>query len=125
MASAQDVDVQMGNRLPAVHPVVDDQPESGFQKIEFPGDFLRSQEKGSQQKLIAIAGLREARDVLLRNDQGMDRGLGSDVVKGQKQAGFVDDFGGDLAVDDFFENRFHGERIGALRRRRHGPSTAS
>ena len=50
---------------------------------------------------------RNGGDVDLGDHEDVDRRAGVDVAKGQHLVVFVDDVGGDFAIDDASENRRH------------------
>ena len=54
----------------------------------------------AQQLLVIVAAGGQLSERLLRDDEGMDGGLGVDVVEGEGVFVFVDDLCGDLVTSD-------------------------
>ena len=97
--------MQMRNGFPAVRPVVYYQTIAGFGKAEFFGDFGCFEKQMAEQFVIVGRSFGDSRDVFLRNNQDMDGRFGVDVAEGEHKVVFVNDVGGDFAVDDLLEDR--------------------
>ena len=98
------MDVQMGNTLTCVRPVVDHQSITG---LIHPGllrhDPCREQ-KLSEQRSMAIISSTDSFNHLFWNDQDVDRRSGVDIVEGDQIIVLVDNPRGDFARDDFLED---------------------
>jgi hypothetical protein len=62
----------------------------------------------AQQFGVVVADGIGGDDFLFRDDEHVDRRLRRDVAKGEAFVVFIDDVGGDLAVDDSLEDGAHG-----------------
>ena len=65
----------------------------------------RNQKQFAEQCSVLIGRVRETGNGFFRHDQNMHWRLGIDVVKRDRVIIFPDDFGRNLAGDDFVENR--------------------
>ena len=107
MASAEEVDVEVGDGLAAVGAVVDCDAEAGFGDAEFPCDLRSGEEKVAEDGLVFGGGFADARDGLLRDDENMHRCLRGNVPERAAEIVLVEDVGGDFPFVDFLEKSFH------------------
>ena len=73
-------------------------------ELKFTGDALDCHHQVTDKRSIFFRQFCQRDDFLTRNDQHMCRRLGTDVTKGETVLVFVHDVGGNLAVEDAFEN---------------------
>jgi hypothetical protein len=87
--SAQDVDVEMIDRLPGVPAAIDHRPETVLiQPFAF-GQARRPEKKRSENLLV---GIEVGGDMLFRDDQEVNRRLGIDILEGQAAFVLIQDF---------------------------------
>ena len=109
MTSTQKMKMKVGDSFPAVRSVVHDKAVSGLVQFQLAGDFLGGGEEMAEDGMMLRRNGGMARVVLLRNEENVNRGLGSDVAEGEDMGILIDDVGLGFAVDDPFEDRFgHG-----------------
>ena len=111
-SAAEEVNVQVIDRLAAVSAAVDDGAIS-VRQTELLGHFLRRQQQVAEQGLIVRLSSSEVGNLLLGDHQHMRRSLRRDVVKRQTQLVFMDDLGWDFFVDDPLKDGRH-RRLGSL-----------
>ena len=99
--------VEMGHSFTTIGTIIDDQAETGFLKSFLLRDGLRHMDQVSQKSFISGSARRDTRDLLLGNDEQVNRGLGIDVMKGQALVVLVGDPGRDFAGDYLGEYRAH------------------
>jgi len=102
-ASANDVAMQVGDSFASVWTVVEHQTESGFAQPQFISNLGGFEQNMAQDLFLFRLSLGDARDWLFRDDQDVNWGLRFNVVKGQDQIILINDFSGDLAVNNLFE----------------------
>jgi hypothetical protein len=101
--AAEEVDVEMRNRFPAIAAVIDHEPESGILDAERAGDGAGSEEKMAEEVGVGISGVADAWDYTFWNHEDMDWGLRVDVAEGEAEVVIVDNVGRNLAGNDFLE----------------------
>ena len=100
--------MQVGHGLAGVSAVVDDQSKT-VRELQFPGDLSGDQQQVAEDGLIVGARLADSGNHLLRNDQQVHGRLRLNVVQDDAVLVLMLDSRGDVAVDDFLEDRFdHG-----------------
>ncbi len=99
------MNMEMGNRLPTVFSIVDDEakPFVSFVDSEVARDFSGGQEEVSKNGFVFRPGFADPRDRFFRNDENVRRGLRRDVFERETTIVFMNDVGRDLAGDDLFE----------------------
>lgn len=105
MAAAQDVHVQMRNGFARVGPIVHNQPIPGLRQAEFPGHLGCLQHEMPKHRLILSSRLGDSGNRFLRNNQHVNRRSGLNVAERDYQVVLVNNLRGNLARDDFFEQR--------------------
>jgi hypothetical protein len=98
--------MEVRDRLTAVGAVVDDEAEAfvGGVHAELGGDGTGGEEEVAEEFLVIRRGFADARDGFLGDDENVDGGLRIDVFEGEAKLVFVDNIGGDFAVDDLLED---------------------
>jgi len=79
--TAEQVKMQMKNRLPAIAVGVDNRAIAGFGKIFFAGDFRRNQMHIAERFQMFVSRFIERCDMLARNNENVLRGLRANIVK--------------------------------------------
>ena len=106
-AASQHVDMQVEHRLPRPGAVVD----HGAIALRFQSPLTRQlrrhQKKMAEQRLVFGEGLLERGEVLSRKHQQVDRRLRVNVFDRHGALVLMNDFGGNLAVDDPAEEAIH------------------
>jgi hypothetical protein len=111
-ASAEEVEVEMGDRFAGVLAVVEDESVSGVGDALATGDFGGGEEEIAEDCLIFGSGETYARDRLPGDDEDVDGGLGRDVAESEAEVILEEDLGGDIAVADFLEEGFGAHGVG-------------
>src|SRR5262245_2959944 len=111
------MEVEMGDSLPGVLARIRHQPIAGFLYSFEHRDFRTGEKQSCKERLIPIPKILNCRNVLLRDDQRMDRSLGIDVVKGKRVLIFVHELGWNFLVDDLTEQTVHASSSAAVRSR--------
>jgi hypothetical protein len=103
--------MEVRDRLAAVGAVVDDEAEAfvGGVHAELGGDGTGGEEEVAEEFLVIRRGFADARNGFLGDDENVDGGLRIDVFEGEAKLVFVDNIGGDFAVDDLLEDA-HGRQ---------------
>ncbi len=92
--------MEMIDRLPGVRAVVDDQAVSAFLDRFPAGDPGRRPADPAQKLIVGFPCLREATDMLFRDDQDVNRGPGIDIPESQNPVFPVDNLGRNFPVPD-------------------------
>lgn len=100
---AQNMDMQMENRLATVHTSVDDRPVAAVQP-QCRSDSWYHQHHVSTQRCIFGSQFIQRNHGLLWDEQHMDGGLRVHITKGQAKIVFVNDAGRDFLVDDLLKD---------------------
>lgn len=101
--SAQHMHVEMGNGLPPVGAVVDDDAVAGLTDSFLSRGCSCCQEEGAEQGGVFRGSLVDARDTVLRNNKKMDRCLRGDVSEGNPIVSLSDNGGGNFPSRNFLE----------------------
>lgn len=101
-ATAEQVDVKVGDALAAVGTVVDHDAEAP-RELEPGGELTRREEKVAEEGLVAGLSQTDPVDASLGDHQHMDRSLRIDVMDGDALIVLVLDAGGDFPGDDAFK----------------------
>ena len=108
LPSGQDVQVEMGDRFSTIFSVIDHHPETVLAQ----SFLLRNQRDPGQEmpEEFLVPGLRlpNPDDHFFRNEQEMDRGLGSDIAKAERELVLVDNITRYFAVGNLLEDCFFG-----------------
>ena len=88
--AAEQVKVQVKHRLPRLRAVADHDAECVFH-AELARDLADREQQVAEQRLVLRLRVREPRDLLLGDDEDMDRRLRVDVLEGEAQLVLVDD----------------------------------
>jgi hypothetical protein len=100
LAPAQDMQVQVKNRLPGIRPGIDHQ--AVLPEPDFFGRFSGCQQQMAQQ--LRIVRLVQGGDMPARDQQNMNRSLGLQVSESDSQIILVNERGRDLAAGDLAKN---------------------
>ncbi len=105
-ATSEEMEVKVGDGFAAIRAVINDEAVAGFFELALTGNPLSGDEEMSEEGMIlgrdgAVAGV-----MFFWNDKNMNGGLGSEITKGENVIILVEDIGGELAVDDAFEDGF-------------------
>lgn len=103
MASAEEVDVEVGDGFASVGAVVDDQSEALIE-IELTRDIVCGEEEMAEDRLVLWLRFADSGDESLGDDQHMHRCLRLHVVKSDAVLILMGDFGGNFSIDDFLKN---------------------
>jgi len=96
------MDVQVEYRLSDGTPVVDHQAE--VRQLLFGSHLARHEEEVAGQLRVLLLHVGHLGDGHFRDHEDVDGCLGVDVAERQSPVIFVDNVGGDLAVDDFLKD---------------------
>lgn len=96
--------MQVEYRLSTIIPCVYYGPEALFLQAVLPGKLPDNSKDMVQQLPIGLSQLQERGNMLLWDEEEMNRGLGVNVLKGQHSIIFIDDFTGDLFGRNTTEN---------------------
>lgn len=99
--------MQMHDDLAGVRPAVGYHAVA-LRKPQLGRNLPDRDKKVAHQGRIFLNDLVGRGDLLLRDHQDMDGGLGVKVFECQAAVVFINDFGRDFAIDDPFEDRAHG-----------------
>ena len=95
--------MEMVDALARVVPHVGDEPIAGGGHALALGDLPGAGEHMAEQSVVLRRQSLGALDVLLGDDEHVDRGLGRDVPKGVDQLVLIDFGGGDVPLGDLTE----------------------
>jgi len=97
--------MQMGNSFSAVFPIVDHKAETIVRvvKSEIARDFSCREQQVAQNGFIICVRLADAGNELFRDHKNVHRRLRCNIPEGEATIVLMDDVGGNLAGDDFFE----------------------
>jgi len=96
--------MQMGHAFTCIRSAVDHHSVPTG-KLQLLRDITRNQKQFAEQGGVVIGGVGKPGNGFFWHDQDMHWRLGIDVVKRNRVLVFPNDFGRNLTVDDFFENR--------------------
>ncbi len=100
------MDMEVGDGLPAIRAIVDDDSEAALFDARFSRDFLNREEKLAEQVFFNIRNQGDTVIAFFWNHEHMHGSLGSDVFECQDLIVLEEDFCGNFTVDNFFENGF-------------------
>src|SRR5205085_5824328 len=100
LPSAEQMEMQMRDRLAGIGADVRDEPPSRFLDLLRVGEMGRSAHDLRQDTGVVLSDLGEGGEVLLRDQQDVRGGLRLDVAERKDRVGLVDDVRGDLPNDD-------------------------
>src|SRR5262245_4625606 len=100
----------MGDRLPGVRPVVEDEAVAALVGADLAGDALRRAEHRREERTVLGPHRVGARDVLTRHDQDVGRRLRIEVVEGDDRLVLEGDSGRYLTTGDAAEQAAFGHR---------------
>ena len=89
--------------LASVFLAVENKAGAGLFETQFLGNALCLEKHFAHQFAVFCLHFHKAGNVLLGNDQEVDRSLGGDVVEGEDIIVFVDFLGGNFTLDNFTE----------------------
>src|SRR5688572_11168971 len=102
LASTEEVQMDMEDRLPGVLAVVEHEAVAARQPLLF-CKLTCNVDQVSDQRLVRLLHVLDPIDRLLGNDQDVRRSLRIDVAEREAAIILVDDLGRDLAIDDLAE----------------------
>lgn len=118
-AAAEQVEVQVGNGLAAVAADVRHDAIAVAQPLGL-RQAANYQEKMADERPVDIFDVVDRHDFLFRNDQDVRGRLWLDVAERQAVFVFVENLGGNLAIDDPLENGFSAHRNISVKKDRSG-----
>ncbi len=99
-AAGQQVKMNMENRLAGIMAVIDDHPVAALIKPLFGSYGFGNKEQVPDDFTVRDDETVDVSDMFFRHNEHMDRRLGIDVLKGDRELVLVDDLCGDLFLDD-------------------------
>lgn len=108
MSAAQNMEVEVIDRLPAEFAAIGDDAVARVGDAKFARDLTDNHPEVAEQSGVILPDGVDRPDFLFWNHQDMDGRLRCDVAKGKAEVVFIDDVGGNLTVDDSLEDRAHG-----------------
>lgn len=108
MSAAQNMEVEVIDRLPAEFAAIGDDAVACVGDAKFARDLTDNHPEVAEQSCVILPDGVDRPDFLFWNHQDMDWRLRCDVAEGKAEVVFVDDVGGNLTVDDSLEDRAHG-----------------
>jgi hypothetical protein len=103
LASAEEVDVEVVDRLSALGAGADDD-SIAFAEALFARDCGSGEQEAAEQWLVGGLRFGQRCQVLFRDHQNVGGGLRLDVMEGENRVVFKDLFRGNAARDDFAED---------------------
>ncbi len=104
-AAAENMAVEMRDRLARIGAVVNHQSKTALGKAEFGGDFGGFQQQVTENPRIVGVGSEDAGDRFSGDDQDVDGGFGVGVMEGHDLVVFIDDLRRDITINNFLEKR--------------------
>ncbi len=98
--------MKVGDSFAAIGAVINDEAVPGFVELALASDPLGGDEEMGEEGMIFRGDGTMAGVMFFWNDKNMNGGLGSEITKGENVIILVEDIGGELAVDDAFEDGF-------------------
>lgn len=98
--------MQMRDGFAGIGTVIDDEAKAALADVKLFGERSGFEEQMAKDLMIFRLRLGDPRNRFLGNDEHMNRCLRLDVLEGDDFVVFVENFGGDFAVDDFFKKGF-------------------
>jgi hypothetical protein len=106
VASAEDVDMEMIDRLASIGPGIDHHAVAVSQAF-VAGNLRGRQQHVAEQRGMFLAGVRQGGDMFAGHHQKVHRRLRIDIAEGAAQLVLVDGLGGDGALGDLAEQAAH------------------
>jgi hypothetical protein len=91
------MEMEVVDALAGIRARVDDHPVAGLVYALFLGDIIANEHHMAQQWGVALIDLPKGCNVLARNDQGVDRGLGVNIAESHYLVVLVDKISSDGA----------------------------
>src|SRR5690606_29340070 len=110
--TADEVQVQVIDLLPAVRVAVDDQPVAVLGDALLAGQVARHHEHPADQRRVFVSDVVGGGNDLVRDDQDVHRCARVDVAKGGDLFILIEDVRGQFAGRDAFEERRHEVPVG-------------
>ena len=101
------MDVQVRDTFAAVRTVIDHHTKA-FSKLQFFRDITGGEQEVSEEGTVFIVGFADAGDRLFGDDQNVDRSLRLNIVNHNALVILVLDIGGNLPINYFLKQGFHG-----------------
>ena len=101
--AAEDMEVKMKNFLAGITARIEDDPVAALTDPFFPGDLPGPEKDLPEQGFRSVGGVVEGGEVVLGDDQDVDRRLGPDVLEDEDALVLEEDLGRDLLADDAAE----------------------
>ncbi len=96
----------MGDSFAAIGAVINDEAVAGFVELALASDPLGGDEEMGEEGMIFGGDGTMAGVMFFWNDKNVDGCLGGEITKSEDVIILVEDIGGELAVDDAFEDGF-------------------
>jgi hypothetical protein len=103
-AAAQQMKMQMENRLASFRACVDDNSVAGKSDSLLIRQALGDQEQAAYCEVVSFLDAVKRLDMLLGNYKRMARGFGTEVLEGQTQRVLIQDLGWQLPLNDSTKN---------------------
>jgi hypothetical protein len=100
------MEVKVGDSFAAIGAVINDEAVAGFVELALASDPLGGDEEMGEEEMIFSGDGTMAGVMFFWNDKNVDGCLGGEITKGEDVIILVEDIGGELAVDDAFEDGF-------------------
>ena len=100
------MEVKVGDGFAAIGAIIDDEAITGFFELALAGDPLGGDEEMSEEGMILGRDGTVAGVMFFWNDKNVDGCLGGEITKGEDVIIFVENIGGEFAVDDPLEDGF-------------------
>ncbi len=98
--------MKVGDGFAAIRAVINDEAVAGFVELALASDPLGGDEEMGEEGMIFRGDGTMAGVMFFWNDKNMNGGLGSEITKGENVIIFVENIGGEFAVDDPLEDGF-------------------
>ena len=95
--------MEVGDGFASMSSVVDDDAEAIFGIAFLSRDLSRLEHEVPEEGLVSRLRKSDAGDGFFGDEKKVDRSLGGDITKAERQVIFIDDVGRDFAGDDFFK----------------------
>ena len=113
---AQQVEVQVIDRLPALAVTIDHKAEPTIRDSDLSRDPVRHQQQVSEQPIISLVRIEECRQVLTGNNQDMDRRFLVNIFEGDRLLVLIDNLPWTFSVGDLTkETGIHSLALSILR----------
>ena len=109
--------MKVGDGLPTIGTVVDDEAEPGIRDAFGFGDLSGGAEQMPEELGVRRNGFRHPRDHPLGDHEDMNRCLGGNIAEREAPVVLENNVGGNLSGNDFFEKRHESWRLRSCARR--------